>query len=462
MFLALLAVPEASCREQASERVLDGFEGEDPIAIEIPGHSVALAPVVPLETTVEITMNHVHAAVCLMLVFMPESATCANEPVEVDSYGGIVTIRGESTGRFHLEQLSGRDCLVTPEGHGFWSLGVVHTAAVSRPGEGEADLFTTLFDRDWRRYSDATAANLREWGYNSVGYDSPAPLRRLMPYVADSYPAQTSAWRPDDGFQFPDVFDPEWQQGARDKIRSMVEPERGNPNLIGYYWTDTPQWELQRATRTRGTNWVTAIRNLPEDTPGRMRYQRFLVENDGRADDAAFLRLIARKYYAVIGEETRRLDPDGIVFGERYLFLDVPDFVVEEALPWIDAIALQPGGAICDGAQLDHLHELSGKPILLCDHQASFPTPAFPKTMWQQLASEEEVGTDHARYLADAFAKPYILGYHRCQYIDRFKPAQGVLKQGLLRHDGTPYESLVRSVTENNRAALQSFTNSTR
>ena len=81
--------------------------------------------------------------------------------------------------------------------------------------------------------------------------------------------------------------------------------------------------------------------------------------------------------------------------------------------------------------------------------------------MWQQLASAEAVGKSHRKYLADALAKPYILGYHRCQYVDRFKDRKGVLKQGLLKSDGTPYETLVKTVTENNKLALETFAKAT-
>jgi hypothetical protein len=103
------------------------------------------------------------------------------------------------------------------------------------------------------------------------------------------------------------------------------------------------------------------------------------------------------------------------------------------------------------------LHKKTGKPILLCDHQASFAVPDYPKTMWQQLESQEAVGKAYAKYLEDAFKKPYIIGYHRCQYIDRFAKHPGVLKQGMLREDGTPYKTLAQYTTEANRAAVRSF-----
>ena len=79
--------------------------------------------------------------------------------------------------------------------------------------------------------------------------------------------------------------------------------------------------------------------------------------------------------------------------------------------------------------------------------------------MWKQLDSEEAVAEAYRRHLHDAFEKPYILGYQRCQYIDRFARHPGVLQQGLLREDGSPYETLVQRVSEANAKAIQDFAN---
>ena len=60
--------------------------------------------------------------------------------------------------------------------------------------------------------------------------------------------------------------------------------------------------------------------------------------------------------------------------------------------------------------------------------------------MWQQLESEEAV-VAYEQYLNDAFKK-VILGYQRCQYIDRFADGAGMLKQGIVQ-DGTAYKTLI-------------------
>ena len=377
--------------------------------------------------------------------------------LEFDPYGGVRSMKGVATGAFHLEQFEGRHCLVTPDGHAFPSLGINHIQAISQ--KGTPDLFQEKYGRDWRRVSEGVLAELRQWGFNTAGYGSPAPLCRRMPYMAASYLEKTSNYLPDSEFFYPDVFDPKVQEEKRKILRHLCR-DLNNPNLIGYYWTDTPQWDLKRARKKRGTDWVSALRGLPDEAPGRKRYEQYVAgckERGVPPDDEGFLRLIAREHYRVMGEETRRLHPGALIFGERYLMRDHPDVVLEEALPHIDVLSIQPGGSGFDGPYFDRLHAKTGKPILLCDHQCSFATPDHPKTMWQQLGSEEAVGKAYARYLKDALEKPYIIGYHRCQYIDRFAEHPGVLKQGIIRQDGTSYKTLVRHIREANAEAIQRF-----
>ena len=364
---------------------------------------------------------------------------------------------GIATGAFHLEKLNGRDCLVAPDGKPFLSLGINHIQALTQ--KGEPDLFATKFNRDRTKASEAALADLRAMGFNTAGYGAFVQMRAMIPYMADSFLAKNSNFLPDSEFFHPDIFDPRVQEEIRKKLRNMCRVT-DNPNLIGYYWTDTPQWDLKRAQRKRGTDWVSTIRELPADAPGKRRYEQFLADCEATgvpAEDDGFLRLIAREYYKVIGEETRRLHRNALIFGERYLVNDHPDCVLEEAMPYIDVLSIQPGGAKFDGAYLDRLHAKYKKPILLCDHQISFPTARYPKTMWQQLKSEEAAGLAYAQYLKEAFAKPYIIGYHRCQYIDRFATYQGVLKQGVLREDGTPYKKLVEITREANLEAIRKF-----
>ena len=367
----------------------------------------------------------------------------------------------EATGRFRIAKKNDRITLVTPAGAPFFSLGVTHIQAIAFPTSGEPNLFADRFRRDWSALAPKVKENLEAWGYNSTGYGTPVPLGELMPYAEGILTAPTSMNFGSKQFSYPDVFDPNWQRKVKQTLRFKINAHKDNPNLMGIYWTDMPLWDLHYGKHSGKPNWVEVMKALPEEAPGRQRYEAFVKERGKQATDEALLRLIAQTYYEVLGRETRRLAPDSIIFGERYGPNITPSFVIEEAAPWIDAVAVQPYGNQFQTAHFDRIHRASGeKGILICDHNISFPTEEHPKTMWTQLPTIEEVARAYTQYLEEAFSKPYILGYHRCQYIDRNQPHLGVLKQGLVKADGTPYDQLVNLLAETNRALLKQFADS--
>ncbi len=382
---------------------------------------------------------------------------------------------------FRVARIRGRQFLITPQGHPFVSIGVNHIGAY--PFGDALGLFDKKYGGDWRRLSHKSAADLLSWGFNTAGYHSPAEIRQLMPFMADSYPADIAYWMPEP--DYPDVFDPAYSVEVERRIQKMCASASNNPNLTGYYWTDTPRWDIGAARRLTGKNWVSTIRAQRADTPGKRRYVAFIREThqpnpeEFRAaygceidqtdallardfadldlshptvekDDWQFLRLIAREYYQVAGTTTRREDPNHLILGDRYLDGDHPIEAVEEALPWIDVLSFQPVRLEFERERFDLLHRMSGKPILICDHQSSFYTEAYPRTMWEQSPSEREAAQAYDSYLSRAFERPYVIGYQRCQYVDRFEPSLGVLKQGLLREDETPYKLLVNQVRRTN------------
>ena len=63
----------------------------------------------------------------------------------------------------------------------------------------------------------------------------------------------------------------------------------------------------------------------------------------------------------------------------------------------------------------------------------------------------------YEQYLNDAFEKSYIIGYQRCQYIDRYADGAGMLKQGIVREDGTAYKTLTQALRQANLQALERF-----
>lgn len=410
---------------------------------------------------------------------------------DTDSFGGFLNLKGAPGKYFHLEQIDGRTMLVTPDGHGFFSLGINHIGDIQ--GKRPDSVIDDHFDGKLTSYIDDAIKNLRRWNYNTVGYHNPHPIRAKMVSMADCYLINCANYHPDNVFQYPDVFDPAFHKHVRDRIANMVNGSKGNNKIIGYYWSDTPQWDIKRARWKRGTDWVSTIRRRPGDTAGKQRYVEFLksrYDSDGEQvkarynldsadwnqiakapfdqvdlsrpeileEDYAFLGLIAAEFYRVMGEATKAGDPERLIFGERYLVGDHPQVVLDEAVKWIDVLSYQPGGQRFNGSQLDALWERYNKPIMLCDHSVSFRTSEYPNTMWNQVANGQEAGRLISAYKLEAIRKPYVIGYHRCQYISRLvAPGSPQLKQGVLQTNAVPYPQFAAELAAGNAKLLDFF-----
>lgn len=368
-----------------------------------------------------------------------------------------------SVAPYKLANVAGRAWIVAPDGTRFVPFGINHlSAAVAPNGEGR-ELTAVERAARLRQMRD----DLQAWHFNTVGYDAPAELWDELPFIAASQLTQVQHVRPAGQAVYDDVFAPEFHAKVRRQVEALCARTRDNPRCIGYWWTDTPRWDLEIAQRVWGKTWVSSLRELPDGAPGRERYREFL-RGPGPHDDRVFLGLIARELYAVTASAFREFAPGRLIFGERYKLGDHPPEVLREAAQFIDVLSIQPGPEVgplagpgrdethFDAARFDALHALTGKPILICDHQVSFRDPDYPVTLWNQFPTQTEAARSYEQFLSDAFSRPYVVGYFRCQYWNQWMPApRNLLKQGLRRSDGELYADAVRLVAEINRRQLE-------
>ncbi|GAB6165970.1 hypothetical protein JCM19992_19700 [Thermostilla marina] len=316
----------------------------------------------------------------------------------------------------HIEEIGGRSWLVDSEGRPFFAHGVTHL------GHGHAENVFHI------------AAACKRLGFNAYGYGCPDVLKNDLPYLEGRNFLPISIYRVSDGsFHYVDIFDPAVQQQLTAQVRLMCLANRDNKNLIGYCWTDLGAWSLKNPT---GKNWVQYIRDLPSESPGRQSYDTFLKtwkDGDDEARDAAFLRRIAREYFRVLGEANKKYDPHHLIFGDRFAFNTFSPEVLEELLPWIDAVAIQP--PFQPGfprQQFDRIHRLTGKPILICDFAIRFKEPGKQVRGGKFAESPAEAGRFYAEYVREALQTPYILGSFWCNPVDSAPGfGQAGIKQGI-------------------------------
>ena len=326
-----------------------------------------------------------------------------------------------------LSKIDGRHWLVGSDGKPFFAHGITHVGTVR-----------ARFDL--KEFSEAC----KEVGFNSYGYGCPDQLRSDMPYLESwNHLVPISMYRGDGTHEYCDIFDPQVQASIERGVKASCDKSKNNPNCIGYAWTDLATWPLKNQIKK---SWVDFIRELPDDSPGGQAYQRFLGSWKGGSDkerDQAFLRLIAREYFRIIGTANRKYDPDHLIFGDRLSFYTYDEDVLKEMLPWIDAIAFQPHfWNTFSKKEFDAMYELSGKPILLCDFAIRFKDGDKDVQMWKMEEDSFAAGRAYTNYVTDALQSEYIIGVFWCNPVDTpkgFRKAgvkQGFFGDGLSERPG--------------------------
>jgi len=344
---------------------------------------------------------------------------------------------GKDSGSFSLTKINGRDWLLTSEGRPFFAHGITHAG----------NQFANL---DFKKFSQAC----KELGFNAYGYGCPQQLRKDMPYVASwNHLVPISYYRGKNGVKFVDVFDPkvEARIAAGVKAYCLINAKTSR-NVIGYCWTDLGSWPLENPS---GKNWVDFIRKLPKNAAGQKAYQDFLQiweGEDTKARDQAFLRLIAREYFRIIGEAQRKHAPDHLVFGDRFAFNTLDDDVMKEMLPYVDGIAIQPPfHGQFPKEKFDEIHRLTQKPILICDFAIRFKDGEKDIRSWKPAANSVAAGKAYAEYVQAALQTDYVVGVFWCNPIDTPKGfGKSGVKQGFFDEEMAGRPGLNQSVKEVN------------
>ncbi|MEM6317372.1 MAG: hypothetical protein AAF960_06860 [Bacteroidota bacterium] len=414
---------------------------------------------------------------------------------QTDAYGGWTTIKAPTTDFFSLAEINGRHTFVTPDGHAYYPLGTNHMSAYNNAKYRQIAAFQDDDLALKRLKEDITYFNM-----NAAGGDVPAIVKEHLPFFTTIHLTTNAHWLPASRFEFQDVFDASFIKQLKDNIRQKCLEHRDNRFLIGYYWTDTPRWDVVISRNRHLKDWVSHLRNLDGQAAGKKAYVDFLQQKyrtieqfnrtyglnfmdfeavrNGRfdhidfhqpyviADDTEFLGVIAEHLYRITHETIKKYDSNHLILGEKYIAGDHPESVLRAAAKYVDVISIQPGPAKGPGPGygkeesefnvegFNHLYRITDKPIMICDHTVSFYTKKYPVTLWHQFASQQLAGEAQSDYILQAAKTPYILGYMNCQYLDTYDSSRGLLKQGLLDKNGQRHQSYADLIKRANAAAL--------
>jgi len=110
---------------------------------------------------------------------------------------------------------------------------------------------------------------------NNAGGDCTEIIKDKMPFFVTLALTTNAHWLPASRFDFQDIFSSAFIEKTKEYIIRECNKYKDNKYLIGYYWTDTPHWDVVISRNRHLKNWVSHLRNLDGNAPGKQEYVGF-------------------------------------------------------------------------------------------------------------------------------------------------------------------------------------------
>ncbi len=433
-------------------------------------------------------------------------------PPERSLSGGMIGgPKFKATGFFRLDKFKGRDLLVTPTGEPYFHLAVCGVGpcddftyiegrrnlyAWLPPLEGEFG--TAYLDKnpahfsfylanvirktgkpiDWNEWKGQQVPRLRKWGFTAAGaFAAPSESMRQQnfPYVTTLPVSSLPQLLP----LIFDPFEPE-NKILLDQVFSTRLPARANdPLLVGYYisneqrYTDIcrqlPQFRSDKAAKRElakflkkrypdvkefNRKWKTKLNSLDEiaDTP-------LLVQTEeALGDTQAFAAIFLDNYFQMIREAFLKYDKNHLLIGARFLPAMTRELEASVVAcgKYVDVFSVNYYSADIDAAYLRHLHELSGRPLILSEWSFGSAEQGLTGGC-VDVNSETERGESYRNYVEQAAALPYVVGHEWFAYLDQaltgrwFQKYNGEsMNIGLLNVADRPFKEFLKHVMKTN------------
>ena len=343
-----------------------------------------------------------------------------------DRFSGLLSVKSEATGFFRVERIDRRWWFITPEGHGFLSAGVNHVDYREDYSNELVD-FVTRHLHDWRfntiGWSQELTGRDPQTGamVHSRGWGPRQYARAKMPYM-HLIRFTDIEWYVDE--DFPDVFSAGFVEKCDLLAEDVCTKLRDDPFLIGYFYSDTPNWPL----------WEKKV-------------------GKGKLSE------VAQRYYQVIHDAIRRYDENHLLLGDRYkgdrvIPVDgtkvngLPATVLESMKSTVDVLSVEyyrPDPRI--ERDLAAWNAVTGKPILMADSAFLAPTDVLHPSPSSAcfVADQAARGEAYQRHARRLYSNPLVLGWHWCA----FGRSAG-RESGLLDGNDCPYEPCVSRMREFN------------
>ncbi|MFL3657847.1 MAG: hypothetical protein ACJ07L_07315 [Opitutales bacterium] len=447
-------------------------------------------------------------------LFTIVAAILAGSPAqsaELDSYGGFTDVKGEKTGFFHTEKIDGRWMLVTPEGHGFWGIGMSHPVTGWTQGA-----VTFTYDGDQEAWFRDTIKRMHDLGYNCVWSGPYCPERARSGYVdkrlaekvfreADmpyGYPVALIKHfvelKP--GEKRPDVFSNEYKKFVQEEVRQHVTPIKDDPWIIGYYYgyaafdrdwlwindmlerngspgrerlmsvlEDRYQGNVKSLNKVYGTSFKS-FKDFKAN--GKLEYPNWVtMHKAGRApmpkaagsqniyDDAgALLAEIVEQVYQLGYTEIRKLDKNHMILGSYVKEATYTEEIWHRIAPYIDVLSPQH---VSNVFPISPMVEALEMPAIISDQPYG---NVYSDHLLTQRAAHGPVPDHVDRHLLyDLLTErisvdPDVIGANMCACMfdqSHWEKAYERGQPGFWTIDGEPKTHLIKTVQGSNGRALE-------
>ena len=424
-----------------------------------------------------------------------------------DRFGGDTRTQLAATGNFRVEQVKGRWLFITPDGHPYIALGANHTGPTIR----DQGRMNGLWKR-WNDDPDLTAKEMLKiiqgMGFTAGDvYQPEATYTRTLPWIS-------FFWYGDANHTFVDVFNEQTMADVTRRAFEHAQSVADNPWVLGIGGPDLSMWDdkLVRKYREMKPNapgrqrYAAFIRERYANdiakfnqtygaafasfddlaTQGKLTYPGDLEDDkidpwtvrwrlpvpaeksahpEMTRDNDAFCALIASTLFPQVRAAVKRGAPHHLFLGEHLAVRMIPDAVIATMAPHIDAYLAQavevspqrpPEWQIFQRERWDAEYALLQKPIIIVDWGAVFSFDQPFEYKGATIKSEREASDDAAKFIGDAFERPYIIGLFLCKLLgDHRNDAnffQNRATRTYLKPDATAYpyrtERLKRALRE--------------
>ena len=348
-----------------------------------------------------------------------------------------------------------------------------------------------LGDKPEAAWRQRTVDRLRRWRFNTLGnWSDPAfagdqRIAYTVPIlITGTYNTVGTGF--DYWGRMPDPFDPAFTAATEAAVAKATQGVRNDPWLLGYFADNELAWAGQGPQG----RWALAAGSLAQgpESPAKQAFLAYLKKTHGdaatfakawgvtattwdevakqgfkapdpneahpaiAADDIAFLKLYADRYFETVATALKKADPHHLFLGGR-LAVRTPE-VEEASARYADVTSINTYTDLPEhGFDVAAFRRLD-KPVMITEfHFGSSDRGPFGNGV-AAVASEEERGKAYARFVDAAASSGIVVGTHWFQYVDQ--PVTGRVLDGENAHIGLvgitdiPFEGFTRAVTDTN------------